>query len=113
MNEAMNVFDRAAVRRHRDRAAAGLGGHDFLIGEVGERLADRLDDVTRRFPRTLDLGCHGGQMGRLLRGRGGIETLFQCDLSPEMARRAGGLVWPPARSSCPSPTSASTSCSVA
>ena len=91
MNEVMNVFDRAAVRRHRDRAAAGLGGHDFLIGEVGERLADRLDDVTRRFPRALDLGCHGGQMGRLLRGRGGVETLFQCDLSPEMARRAGGL----------------------
>jgi len=94
MNEVMNVFDRAAVRRHRERAAAGFGGHDFLIGEVGERLADRLDDVTRRFPRALDLGCHGGQMGRLLRGRGGIETLFQCDLSPQMAgmaRRAGSL----------------------
>ena len=91
MNEVMNVFDRAAVRRHRDRAAAGLDGHDFLIGEIGERLADRLDDVTRRFPRALDLGCHGGQVGRLLHGRGGIETLVQCDLSPQMARRAGGL----------------------
>ena len=91
MNEVMSVFDRAAVRRHRDRAAAGLDGHDFLIGEVGERLADRLDDVTRGFPRALDLGCHGGQMGRLLGGRGAIETLVQCDLSPRMARRADGL----------------------
>jgi SAM-dependent methyltransferase len=91
MNEVMNVFDRAAVRRHRDRAAAGLDGHDFLFGEIGERLADRLDDVTRRFPRALDLGCHGGQLGRLLHGRGGIETLVQCDLSPQMARRAGGV----------------------
>ena len=91
MSGTMHVFDRATVRRHRDRAAAGLGDHDFLLREVGERLADRLDDITRRFPVALDLGCHGGELGRLLNGRGGIETLVQCDLSPEMARRAGPL----------------------
>ncbi len=91
MSGTMHVFDRATVRRHRDRAAAGLEDHDFLLREVGERLADRLDDVTRRFPVALDLGCHGGELGRLLNGRGGIETLVQCDLSPEMAGRAGPL----------------------
>ncbi len=91
MSATMYVFDRATVRRHRDRAAAGLEGHDFLLREVGERLADRLDDITRRFPVALDLGCHGGELGRLLNGRGGIETLVQCDLSPQMARRAGAL----------------------
>ena len=84
----MNVFDRRLVRQNRDRAASGLGAHDFLFREVGERLADRLDDVTRRFPRALDLGCHAGELAATLRGRGGIEMLVQCDLSPAMARRA-------------------------
>ena len=83
------VFDRRAVRLHRDRAAVRLDRHDFLLREVGERLADRLDDVKRRFPLALDLGCHGGQLGRLLGGRGSVETLVQCDLSPAMVRRAG------------------------
>lgn len=87
----MEVFDRAGVRRHRERAAAGLPAHDFLFREVAERLADRLSDVKRAFPLALDLGCHGGQLGRLLGGRGGIETLVQADLAPAMAQAAGGL----------------------
>ena len=88
MADSMNVFDRRLVRRHRDRAAAQLEGHDFLFREVAERLADRLDDITRKFPRALDLGCHGGEIAAALHGRGGIETLVQCDLSAAMARRA-------------------------
>jgi len=85
------VFDRTQVRRQRDRAAARIDAHDFLLREVGDRLADRLLDMTRKFPLALDLGCHTGQMADLLQGRGGIETLVQCDLSPAMARRAGAL----------------------
>ncbi len=86
--ESMNIFDRAILRQRRDRAAARLRGHDFLFAEAAERLADRLDDVTRKFPRALDLGCHDGTLSRVLAGRGGIETLVQCDLSPAMARAA-------------------------
>jgi NADH dehydrogenase [ubiquinone] 1 alpha subcomplex assembly factor 5 len=81
-------FDRRLLRRRRDRAAAGLEGHEFLFREAAERLADRLDDVRRKFPLALDLGCHGGQMAASLHGRGGIEQLVQCDLSPAMARCA-------------------------
>ncbi len=88
MSESMNIFDRALLRRRRDRAAAGLRGHDFLFAEAAERLADRLDDVTRKFPMALDLGCHDGTLARVLAGRGGIETLVQCDLAPAMARAA-------------------------
>jgi len=91
MPDAMNVFDRRTVRLHRDRAAGGLAENDFLLREVGERLADRLDDVKRRFPLALDLGCHTGELGRLLGGRGGVESLVHCDLSPAMATRASGL----------------------
>jgi len=86
--ESMTIFDRVLLRRRRDRAAAGLRGHDFLFAEAAERLADRLDDVTRKFPLALDLGCHDGTLARALAGRGGIETLVQCDLSPAMARAA-------------------------
>lgn len=91
MSDPMTVFDRRAVRLHRDRAAAGLAGFDFLFTEVGERLLDRLDDITRRFHMALDLGCHGGILAGRLAGRGGIETLVACDLSEAMARRAGSL----------------------
>lgn len=84
----MNVFDRRLVRRHRDRAAVRLAEHGYLFAEVAERLADRLDDVTRAFPIALDLGCHGGALANALGRRGGIETLVQCDLSVAMARLA-------------------------
>lgn len=87
----MRVFDRRAVRTHRDRAAGAEEGASFLLREVGERLADRLLDIRRTFPVALDLGCHRGELASLLAGRGGIETLVQCDLSPAMVARAEGL----------------------
>ncbi len=90
MGDPIEVFDRAAVRRHRDRAAAGLAAHDFLLREVAGRLAGRLDDIRRRFPAALDLGCHGGVLAGALEGRGGVERLVQTDLSPAMVRRAEG-----------------------
>jgi SAM-dependent methyltransferase len=94
MDERIEVFDRRAVRRHRERAAKTLAAHDFLLREVADRLAERLDDVTRQFSLALDLGCHDGTLGRALGGcgerggRGGIETLVQSDLSPAMAKKA-------------------------
>jgi len=88
------IFDRAQVRRQRDRAARTLADHDFLLRESADRLVDRLEDVTRGFPLALELGCHGGELAERLRGRFGIETLVSCDLSPRMAEtaRAGGAL---------------------
>lgn len=85
----MTIFDRRLVRRHRARAAR-LGRRPRLLTEVAERLADRLDDVNRRFPLALELGCRDGALAGGLEGRGGIETLVQADLAPEMAQRAAG-----------------------
>lgn len=84
------VFDRGALRRHRERAARRLFGYDFLFREVAERLADRLLDVNRRFPLALDLGSRTGILAEVLQGRGGIETLVQSELSPTMAALARG-----------------------
>ena len=91
MAGAMKVFDRGAVRRHRERASPGFAGHRFLVAEVAERLADRLSDVTREFAAALDLGCHSGELSTALKGRGGIRRLVQADLSEAMVRRASGL----------------------
>lgn len=83
------IFDRRVVRRHRERAAAAIDAHDFLIREVAERLLERLEDIRRRFPTALDLGCHHGVVAELLAesptSLGGVERLLQADLSPAMA----------------------------
>jgi SAM-dependent methyltransferase len=85
------VFDRTAVRRQRDRAAPGLEAYDFLLREVADRLGDCLLDIKRTFPLALDIGCHSGQLSSVLAGRGGIEQMVQCDLSPAMVTNASGL----------------------
>jgi len=90
-NTNLLVFDRHAVRRHRDRAAPRFDAHRFLFDETADRLLDRLDDIKRRFPTALDLGCHTGLLAKAMAGRGGIETLVQCDPAPEMVQRASGL----------------------
>lgn len=82
----MHVFDRAAVRRHRDRAAATVHGVADILADAAARLLDRLDDTTKRFSRALDVGGRG-VIAPMLQARG-IGT-FACDLSPRMAARAG------------------------
>jgi len=84
--DAMRVFDRAAVRRHRDRAAATVGEVGDLLGDAADRLLDRLDDTRRRFDRALEIGGRGVVAPRL--AARGIATV-SCDLSPAMAARAG------------------------
>lgn len=86
----MTVFDRRSVRRHRDRAAIGFAGHDFLLTEVTTRLVDRLDDVKREFQRALDIGAHVGMLRDKIEKRPGMEIVFASDLSPAMARGLGG-----------------------
>ena len=58
--------------------------YDYLRIEVAQRLVDRLDDIRRKFPLALDLGCHRGHIYKLLNDNkdiGGIQKLIQCDLS--------------------------------
>lgn len=86
--DPIQIFDRRALRRNRARAAALGDSADFLFVESAERLADRLADVNRRFPRALDLGCRNGQLGQALRGRAGIEWMVAADPSPGFARLA-------------------------
>lgn len=85
------IFDRRSVRRHRDRAAARMDRCAEILEAGAALMADRLDDVTRRFSRALEIGGRGFMAPRL-RARG-IETVC-CDLSGATLRRsgAGGVV---------------------
>jgi NADH dehydrogenase [ubiquinone] 1 alpha subcomplex assembly factor 5 len=85
-NDNMHVFDRRAVRRHRDRAADTVSAVSDILTEAADRLLDRLDDTTHRFTRALDIGGRG-IVAPLLRARG-IEVVT-CDLSPRMAALSG------------------------
>jgi len=85
-SDGLTVFDRRAVRLHRERAAATVGAVAGILRDCAARLLDRLDDTTRRFSLALDIGGRG-VVAPLLRARG-IATIA-CDLSPRMAALSG------------------------
>ena len=69
------LFDRRARRLHRARAHR-QGTVDFLHREIGERLVDRLNLVSREFPTALDLSAAdldlAGRQGTLWAVSGGV-----------------------------------------
>ncbi len=81
------LFDRPALRRHRDRAAATVDLVAPVLCDVADRLLDRLDDTTRRFTRALDVGGRG-VIAPKLRARG-MHTVSM-DLSRAMVALSGG-----------------------
>ncbi|ONG45451.1 methyltransferase [Pseudoroseomonas deserti] len=89
MADAMRVFDRALVRRRRDRAAGGVAQVAPILEAAAERLLDRLDDTLRRFDRALEIGGRG-VVAPLLRARG-VGFAVSMDLSARMAAGAGGV----------------------
>ena len=84
----MIVFDRHAVRRHRDRAAQTVGQVADVLRDAAERLLDRIDDTNRRFEDALDVGGRGVVAPLLLQR--GLRTV-SCDLSPAMLATHGPL----------------------
>ena len=106
------VFDRQAVRYHKDRAAADLPSFDFLLREAAGRLVDRLLDIRRGFPLALELATHGcvlrdaigldgprGTVGTLGPVRSAesvgsgpsIDVLLHAQMAPAMLAGAGPL----------------------
>lgn len=90
----MQIFNRSLHRLRRDKAAASLAEADFLLRESGDRLADRLCDIQRRFPLMLDVGCHHGINASVLRQTGKVDTLIQVDFSENMAKAAASFGQP-------------------
>jgi SAM-dependent methyltransferase len=67
-HDPAQLFDRAARRRMRDRAAAGFARHGFLIDAMVDDIAARLTEAGGRFDRVLDLGGHDGRLGARIGG---------------------------------------------
>lgn len=85
------VFDRALLRKRRERAARGWDRAAFLKREIAGRLVDRLDDIKHRFPLALDLGTHGDEVAAALAGRSAVGDLVRADLALGFARRSNGM----------------------
>ena len=88
MTNNQSIFDRARVRRHRDRAAAHFHAHDFLLREMCQRLCDKLLDINRSFPRALNLGAHNGMLAEYLPEKSGIDMLVHSDFSERILAMA-------------------------
>ncbi len=58
------AFDRALMRRHRDRAVPRFADHRVLFDETAALLMERLGDVKRDFRSVLDLGAHDGLLAQ-------------------------------------------------
>jgi NADH dehydrogenase [ubiquinone] 1 alpha subcomplex assembly factor 5 len=83
-----DIFDAAAIRRHRSRAAATIATIAPILDELAAPMLDRLDDTKTIFKSALDLGGRGA-IAPALQSRG--MTVISADLSPAIAAFAGGL----------------------
>jgi SAM-dependent methyltransferase len=81
-------FDRRLRRLRRDRAARSGAPANPLLQRMADDLLERLDLVTRRFDRALDLGSGPGHLASALRARGMEVTA--CDAGALFASGAGG-----------------------
>jgi SAM-dependent methyltransferase len=55
------LFDRSRVSQNRDRASLRYRNYAFLKARESSQLLERLADVSRQFPKVLDIGAHDGQ----------------------------------------------------
>jgi len=83
----INIFDRK-TKTHQKNVAARIPNHhvyDYIKNEVAERLADRLADVSRFFPKALDLGAGKGFLARHI-SKDEIGKLYQLESANELLR---------------------------
>jgi len=86
MSDDIIIFDRVAVRHHRERAALFPADTRFLHRAVQERLADRLNEVRVRFSHALDLGVGDGGLAPLLAESGQTPEIIAFDPAWRFAR---------------------------
>lgn len=91
MNGKLLIFDRAQLRRQRQRSAGGFARHDFLFRELAERLLDRLADIRQHFPLAADLSPQAGLLDAIRLASnpalGGIKTMVTA--GPGNTRQGG------------------------
>ncbi len=75
------IFDRRRRRLMRARSARAFNAHDFLHRRAMTDIVDRLETVTRDFPRALFVGA--GPLTQMLTPASGVGDVVHMDLSPQ------------------------------
>jgi malonyl-CoA O-methyltransferase len=88
MPEPINQLDRKAVRRSFDHAAATYDAHAVLQREVCDRLLERLDYMTLKPRRVLDVGTGTGYGFARLCERYAEADMHALDIAPAMLAAA-------------------------
>lgn len=78
MSDKKNIFDRKRLAHNRLRAATNFVNHDFLFQETATQLRDRLKDISREFPKSLELGTRCPVLAD--------QALFTSDLDPKLKK---------------------------
>lgn len=89
MTAPPRLFDRALMRRRRNRAAADAAGNEFLLVRAADDICERLAIVRRTFATALDLGAHHGLLGRRLKTIPGIETVVSLESAGRLLAECG------------------------
>jgi malonyl-CoA O-methyltransferase len=90
------LLDRAAIRRHHDRASPHYDASAVLAARLRAELMRRLDWVAFTPEAVLDLGCGTGRGAAALAARWPMARVTALDASPGMLREAARRA-PPAR----------------
>lgn len=85
-----DVFDRHLLHRRRERAAATLDAHSFLLERVADDFVERLSAIRRRFSSGIDLGAHQGLLGRRLLTENALDYLISVDPVAALLARCAG-----------------------
>lgn len=75
------LFDRAALRARRRRAAAG---ESFLVAHVAQEMAERLSAVLREFPLAIDLATPGGALASALADDPRVGRVVRIEAEPSV-----------------------------
>jgi len=71
------------LRHKRNAASNKFNEFDFIKQHIATDIAERISYINRQFKMALDLGCHSGQLNRLLN----IDTVINADSSYGMITR--------------------------
>jgi SAM-dependent methyltransferase len=90
MTAPPKIFNRRLYARRRARAAKAFADFDFLHRRVMDDIVDRLETVTRDFPRAVFAGA--GDLAGMLTPACGVGVAISMDLAPQRLAASGPRV---------------------
>tara|TARA_Y100001970_G_C14259923_1_gene879520 strand:+ start:16930 stop:17784 length:855 start_codon:yes stop_codon:yes gene_type:complete len=80
------MFDNNALNLHRQRATENYGSHSFLMQEIAKRLSQRIDDISRKFPKTLCFCWQEEILYKAINSHSSLGKIFSCSRSPTLKK---------------------------